>query len=294
MRKKITAKTKKWLPLLFLGAFFLLFSVKISYFPKAEEGGSVVMQKTRVENPYGWEKMSAYTTYFNQNEGGRCENIAIAAALIDGVTIQPYGEFSFNATVGRRTEESGFQQAKIIVGGEYVVGVGGGVCQVSTTLYNAALKSGLQIVEFHPHSLQVGYVDPSRDAMVSSQSDLKIFNPHVHAVYLSARVTKGAIQIVFYGKALAQRYELVSKTLEKILPPTPIVKEGEEEEVLRAEKQGVKSELYLERYVGDKLVARNRLRTDEYRPIQGIIVKKVGHTLKKSLSNDCLFVEKML
>ena len=294
MRKKITAKIKKWLTLLLLGAFFLLFSVKINYFSKAEEGGVVVMQKTRVENPYGWEKMSAYTTYFNQNEGGRCENIAIAAALIDGVTIQPYGEFSFNATVGRRTEESGFQQAKIIVGGEYVVGVGGGVCQVSTTLYNAALKSGLQIVEFHPHSLQVGYVDPSRDAMVSSQSDLKIFNPHVHAVYLSARVTKGAIQIVFYGKALAERYELVSKTLEKIPPPTPIVKEGEREEILRAEKQGVKSELYLERYVGDKLVARNRLRTDEYRPIQGIIVKKVGYTLKKSLSNDCLFVEKML
>ena len=283
MRKKIAINPKKRLALLFAGAFFLLFSAKIGYFSKRKAGAedkiSIFTQNTRIENPYGWEKMSAYTTYFNQNEGGRCENIAIAASLIDGITIQPYGEFSFNATVGRRTAESGFQQAKIIVNGEYVLGVGGGVCQVSTTLYNAALKSGLQITEFHPHSLRVGYVAPSRDAMVSSQSDLKIFNPHAHAVCLSAKAEKGSIQITFYGKKLAERYELVSQTLAKTPPPAPIVKEGKKEEILRAEKEGTKSELYLERYIGDKLVARNRLRTDEYRPIQGIIVKKVDFTI---------------
>ena len=94
---------------------------------------------------YSWEKISSYTTYFNAEDRGRCENIAIASTLIDGVTIQPYGKFSFNQTVGRRTVEAGFQQAKIIVDGEYVLGVGGGVCQVSTTLYNAALKSGLRV-----------------------------------------------------------------------------------------------------------------------------------------------------
>ena len=282
MRKKTAINPKKRLALLLAGAFFLLFSAKIGYFAKAENKAEgeidISVQNTRTENPYGWEKMSAYTTYFNQNEGGRCENIAIAATLIDGVTIQPYGEFSFNATVGRRTAESGFQQAKIIVNGEYVLGVGGGVCQVSTTLYNAALKSGLQITEFHPHSLRVGYVAPSRDAMVSSQSDLKFFNPHSHAVYLSARTEKGALQITFYGKKLVERYELVSQTLAQTPPPAPIIKEGEKEEILRAEKEGTKSELYLERYIGDKLVARNRLRKDEYRPIQGIIVKKVDFT----------------
>ena len=80
--------------------------------------------------PYGWEKISSYTTYYNANDRGRCENIAIAAELINGATLQPYGEFSFNKTVGRRTQEAGFRQAKIIVNGEYVLGVGGGVCQV--------------------------------------------------------------------------------------------------------------------------------------------------------------------
>ena len=227
------------------------------------------------DNPYGWEKLSSYTTYYNESERGRCENIAIAASLIHGVTIQPYGEFSFNQTVGRRTEESGFQQAKIIINGEYVLGVGGGVCQVSSTLYNAALKSGLSVTEYHPHSLQVGYVSPSRDAMVSSQSDLCLFNPYAHPVYLSANVFRGGIKITFFGKNEGYRYELNAKTLEEIPPPQPIVKEGQKEEILRLEKSGVKSECYLECYKGENLLWRKRLRKDEYRPIQGIIVKKI-------------------
>ena len=247
---------------------FSLFFTLFLFFPQ-----KIVF--ARADNPYGWEKISAYTTYFNQNDRGRCENIAIAASLIDGTTIQAYGEFSFNATVGKRTEEAGFQQAKIILNGEYVLGVGGGVCQVSTTLYNAALKSGLEVTEFHPHSLQVSYVAPSRDAMVSTQSDLRFFNPYVHAVYLSAKVENGSLKITFFGKNEGDRYEIISKTIEEIPPPPPIVKEGDRLEILRQEKCGVKSELYLERYRGNTLLSRKRLRRDEYRPIQGIIVKKI-------------------
>ena len=282
------------LALLLAGAFFLfIFPIFTPCIAQASGEGDF-LEKRAKNNPYGWEKISAYTTYFNQNEGGRCENIQISASLIDGVTIQPYGEFSFNATVGRRTAEAGFQQAKIIVDGEYVLGVGGGVCQVSTTLYNAALKSGLLVTEFHPHSLRVGYVAPSRDAMVSSQSDLKLFNPHAHAVYLEAKAKTGAVQITFYGKPTAERIELVSQTLAQLPPPAPIIKEGEKEEIIRAEKEGIKSELYLERYVGERLIERKKLRTDEYRPIQGIIAKKVDFTTEKVLSNICLFYEKML
>ena len=219
--------------------------------------------------------MSSYTTYFNAEDRGRSENISIAASLIDGVTIQPYGEFSFNQTVGRRTQEAGFQQAKIIVNGEYVLGVGGGVCQVSTTLYNAALKSGLTITEFHPHSLRVSYIPPSRDAMVSTQSDLRLENSHAHPVFLQAKVFNGGVQIAFYGKNEGDRYEITSKIIEELPPPPPIVKEGDREEILRSPKNGVKSEAYLERYHGDKLVSRKRLRLDEYRPVQGILVKKI-------------------
>ncbi|MBO4940225.1 MAG: VanW family protein [Clostridia bacterium] len=229
---------------------------------------------TRKKPPKEWEELAAYTTYYSQKDGGRCANIEIAASLIHGVTLQPYGEFSFNQTVGRRTAEAGFQQAKIIVNGEYVAGVGGGVCQVSTTLYNAALKAGLTVTEFHPHSLRVGYVAPSRDAMVSTHSDLKLYNPKNTPVFLSVSVFDGGIKIAFFGKKDGGRYEIVSKTLEEIPIPPPIVKEGEKEEILRKGQVGVKSEAYLERYEKGKLVSRRRIRRDTYQPIQEIIVKK--------------------
>ena len=232
----------------------------------------------RVNAETKWEKIASYTTYFNAEDRGRCENIAIAAELISGITIQPYGEFSFNQTVGRRTEEAGFQKAKIIVNGEYVLGTGGGVCQVSTTLYNAALKSGLTVTEFHPHSLQVSYVAPSRDAMVSTQSDLCFINPHVFPVRLTAEVFESGVRVYFSGKKDAYRYEIVSQVLSETPPPAPIIKAGEKEEILRSPKNGVKSEAYLERYAGDKLLSRKRIRTDEYRPVQGIIVKKITNT----------------
>lgn len=231
----------------------------------------------------GWTKYASYTTYFNQDEKDRAQNICIAASLIDGITLQAYGEFSFNQTVGRRTEEAGFRQAKIIVNGEYVLGVGGGVCQVSTTLYNAALKAGLEIVEFHPHSLRVSYVAPSRDAMVSSQSDLKLFNPHPIPVRLKTQVSAGCLRVCFYAEETQvkrfDRFEISSAILEEIAPPPPIVKEGEKEEIVRSPKNGIKSEAYIERYRGDILLSRKRLRVDEYRPVQGILAKKIENPL---------------
>ncbi len=244
-----------------LGVFFLL---SFLFFPRV----TPALALTETE----WKR--SYTTYFNEAEGDRRENIRIAASLIDGITLQAYGDFSFNQTVGRRTQEAGFKQAKIIVNGEYVLGVGGGVCQVSTTLYNAALLSGLQVTEFHPHSLRVGYVPPSRDAMVSSQSDLQIFNPHDYPVRLQAALFEGGIRVTFTGKGRIDRYAVTSVTIGEIPPPPPIVKRGEKEEILRSPKNGIKSEAYLERYQGERLVERKRLRADEYKPIQGIIVKK--------------------
>lgn len=254
----------KKISLLLAGAFFFFW------------GSAFDAIKANAENnPYQWKRLSGYTTYYNPQDTGRCENIAIAARLIDGITIQAYGEFSFNQTVGRRTSEAGFRQAKIIVNGEYVLGVGGGVCQVSTTLYNAALLGGLEIIEYHPHSLRVGYVPPSRDAMVSSKSDLKIFNPYSYPVHLSASVFSGGIKIGLFCEKVGDRYEIIAKTTEEIPPPAPIIKDGDKEEVVRFAQNGIKSELYVERYRGVRLLSRKRVRTDYYHPIQGIITKKM-------------------
>ena len=271
----------------------LLFASVFFFCPKGVKLG-VAETLSRTENPYQWERLASYTTYYSVKDGGRCENIAIAASLVDGVTLQPYGEFSFNATVGERTAEAGFQQAKIIVGGEYVLGVGGGVCQVSTTLYNAVLKAGLAVTEYHPHSLQVGYVAPSRDAMVSAECDFRFFNPYDFPVRLSATTQKGGLKVTVSGQKVAYRYEITSAILEEISPPPPQIVEGEKEEIVRSPKRGVKSEAYLEKYLGNALLERKRLRTDEYRAIQGIIVKKIENTQNKMPSNRCVFSQKML
>lgn len=257
---------------LFILPFFSIFQTRCSFAPLP------VFAEKGYDNPAKWQTISSYTTYFNQDDKSRVQNIRIATELINGVILQAYGEFSFNQTVGKRTAEAGFQQAKIIVNGEYVLGTGGGVCQVSTTLYNAALKSGLTVTEFHPHSLQVSYVAPSRDAMVSSHSDLKFVNPYAFPVKLCAEVKEGAVRVRFTGKKDGYRYEIVSETLGEIPPPPPIIKDGEKENIIRSPKNGVKSQAFLERYYGDKLVSRTRLRQDEYRPIQGIIVKKIENT----------------
>lgn len=234
-----------------------------------------------VQGEVTWNVLSSFTTYFNEKDTGRCENIAIASGLIDGITVQAFGDFSFNQTVGRRTAEQGFKQAKIIVDGQYVLGVGGGVCQVSTTLYNAALLSGLNVVEYHPHSLKVSYVEASRDAMVSTSSDLKLYNPYPFAVRLSVAVKDGGVTAKFFGVRKAYQYVIVSRVLEETPPPMPIVKEGEENGILRAEKNGIKSEAYLETYQNGVIVGRKRLRKDNYLPIQGIIVKKMVNATDK-------------
>jgi vancomycin resistance protein YoaR len=231
-----------------------------------------------------WMCLASFSTHFNQNEAGRCEDIVLASGFIDKATIQPYGEFSFNQTVGKRTVGAGFKSAKVIQDGEYKTGVGGGVCQVSTTLYNAVLLSGLTVTEFHPHSLAVGYIEPSRDAMVSSQSDLSFYNPYSFPVRLRMQIKSGTLTVYVYGlnaPLQLSKYKLVSRVTEEILPPCAEIRYGKKEEILRKEKSGVKSEAYLERYEKGVLVSRKRIRKDYYLPIQGIIVKKMQNSGEK-------------
>lgn len=222
----------------------------------------------------GAKKIASFTTYFNTEDGGRSANIALAAARLDGKTIYPDEEFSFNATVGARTKENGFREAKIIQAGEFIVGTGGGVCQASTTLYNAAVLSGLKITARKPHSLAVHYVKPSRDAMVSSLNDFRFKNPYRYPVYLSAKVKNGGITVTFYGRDTGYRYEIISLVTGEVPPPDPIEKPGDTDGIIREGKAGIKSEAYLETYYGGKLIKREKLSADTYSPIRGIVARK--------------------
>lgn len=227
------------------------------------------------------KRLAIFTTYFSTGDEGRCRNIALAADKIDGVCVKAGERFSFNKVVGERTRKNGFQEAKIIQSGEFVKGVGGGVCQVSTTLYNAVLLSGLRVTAFSPHSLAVSYVAPSRDAMVSSQTDFCFENNFSYPIYLSAKVNGGGLTVGVYGKPSGKEYKIVSKIVKTTPPPAPEEKAGDEEGVLRSEKEGVLSEAYLETYEKGVLIAKKRLRVDEYAPVRGVVVKKVVKATKK-------------
>jgi vancomycin resistance protein YoaR len=112
-------------------------------------------------------KIASFTSYFNANEKGRNKNIELSAKSLNNVIVGNGDYFSFNTMVGRRSEEKGYQPAREIINGELVMGIGGGICQTSSTLFNAVDKLPVTIVERHHHSLDVGYVPKGRDATVS-------------------------------------------------------------------------------------------------------------------------------
>lgn len=219
------------------------------------------------------ELLARCSTQFDAANLPRSHNIVLAAERISGRILFPNQEFSFNRAVGERTEENGFEKAPVIADGNFVPGVGGGVCQMSTTLFGAALRAGLSVVESHPHSLSVGYAAPSLDAMVSSDNDLRFSNPFDSAVYLLARAEDGEVIAEFYGKKNGMHYETESIVISRTSPPSPLYVEGQKG-IIRSEREGIASESY--RLVYDrsgKLISRSRIRKDEYAAVQGIYGK---------------------
>ena len=227
-------------------------------------------------------RASFYTSYASSSLE-RKSNIKLSAKAIDNAFIDVNGEFSFNKVVGERTEKRGYKSAKIILNGEFVDGVGGGVCQVSTTLYNAVLLAGLKILEHHAHSLPVSYVQPSFDAMVNSSfADLKFMNNTKNPVYLKATADDEKIKISVYGEPMDYKVKRVSKVIDKVepLPEQIIVDEKKEypklkfgeKMFLRYAKEGLKSEGYLEKIVDGKVIERTKIRKDKYNAVRGLII----------------------
>ena len=214
--------------------------------------------------------MSAFETHFDDGNVSRTGNITLAASKISGTTLNPHEEFSFNATVGKRTAEHGFFEATVIQNGVFTKGIGGGVCQVSTTLFNAALTAGMQITESKNHSLSISYVPPSLDAMVSEYSDLKFVNPYDFPVYILSEVEGETIGFTFFGLGDGLRYETESKVIARTPPPARKYVEGKQDGCIRAEKEGITSESYLLVYDGEELISRTLIRRDHYAAVQGV------------------------
>jgi vancomycin resistance protein YoaR len=150
----------------------------------------------------------------------RNKNIELAFEYINsnGSILKPGETFSFNDVVGRRTQERGFYPAIEYVYGEKETGFGGGVCQASTTLYNAVIMANMTILERHSHNMTVSYVEPSQDAAVEYGVDGKDFvfrNDTDHAIYIYTNVDKENATVTIYGTRPEYHYELKSVVVEE-------------------------------------------------------------------------------
>jgi vancomycin resistance protein YoaR len=171
-------------------------------------------------------KISSYTTSFINSSFGRCRNIELAAKYIDNTVIMPGDEFSFNKIVGPTTPGKGFEYAKVIKNGTFVDEIGGGVCQVSSTLYNAVLKSNLDITERRNHSKIISYVPMGQDAMISyGISDFKFKNNFNYPVFLEAIVQNKEITFNMFSneEGLEPQYEIKNEIAKEIKPKKEII-----------------------------------------------------------------------
>ena len=141
--------------------------------------------------------ISSYTTEFDPKQS-RAVNIGLAASKINGIVIQPGQEFSFSDTVGPRTAENGFVIAPTFLNKEVVPGMGGGICQVSSTMYAAMLQGDITATQRHAHSMPVSYIPEGMDATISAgKKDLTFTNTFTFPIVINAVVDDGTVTVSF-------------------------------------------------------------------------------------------------
>jgi vancomycin resistance protein YoaR len=145
-------------------------------------------------------RMSSFATPLEGRVRSQQLNARLSIGKINGAQILPGAEFSFNRVVGTWSRDAGYKKAPVSFNGQLVWTYGGGVCQTSSTLYNAALLAGLPIVERHRHRFAPGYVAPGRDAAVAYNNiDLRFSNPYEWPIWIRARVEDGRLICEIYG-----------------------------------------------------------------------------------------------
>jgi vancomycin resistance protein YoaR len=160
-----------------------------------------------------------YITYFNANNKNRSFNIALAAKTINNHVVFPSETFSFNQVVGKRTTAKGYLRSGVIVRGELSEGIGGGICQVSSTLFNSVDRAGLKIIQRYSHSRNVPYVPSGRDATVSWDGpDFTFQNQYNQPILIRANAGGGTIVISLYSSHVIEYKPRVVPSTMKQLP----------------------------------------------------------------------------
>ncbi len=223
--------------------------------------------------------VSYFSTKFNTADMNRSDNIRLACSRITGKVLLPGEEFSANAALGPRTIENGYKEAPVIVKNELIEGTGGGVCQVSSTLYNTVLLAGLDVIERAHHSMILSYISPGRDATINEDTiDLKFINSSDYPVCLQAEVIGNRVDIRILGKKRddGNVVKLKTQTLEMVEPEREEIVQDEslplgEKVIEKKAVKGIRVALYRQIFKNGILSSEKKLTEDYYKPVRGKI-----------------------
>lgn len=231
---------------------------------------------TKTELMNGFRKISSYTTKTTSNKN-RNTNVRLSAEAINGRTVMPGEIFSFNGTTGERTQERGYREAAAISGGQSKDEIGGGVCQTSSTLFNAVARADLEIVERSPHAWPSSYVEKGMDATVNWPGlDFKFKNNTDYPIFIVAGYSNQKVTVDIYGMSLGKdvTIDLESEVTEVIPQPSgtnyilnPNLTPGEKKNTVTGRK-GYKVNTYKIWYQAGQEIKRELLFQSTYKAYQ--------------------------
>jgi vancomycin resistance protein YoaR len=221
--------------------------------------------------------IASYSTQFDSSDKNRSENILIAAQDINGALVKSGEVFSFNTYTGLRLAQYGYKEAPVFINGKLVPDYGGGVCQVSSTLYNAILLADMAVEERTSHFRPPVYVPIGQDATVADNLlDFKFKNTSQSNIYVFSEVVNNCINIMIFGKLSENSPEIqIVATDKKVLEPNTIIKQDPKlefgKEVVEEGHRGFQVTIYRVKYLYGEEIGREYITTDEFMPVDEII-----------------------
>ncbi len=230
------------------------------------------------------KKIGQFTTTF-RSSAGRVHNIHSVAKTMDTMLLKPQEIFSYEEVIKSAEKKYGFKQASVIVNGKFVPGIGGGICQVSTTLYNAILRSGLEVVERRNHSVPIRYVPLGQDATFSRGNiNFRFRNNTNHHLLIHTEISNQHVTVKLFGTEINENHSyIVSSKLTKVLPPpkkvvyNPKLPVGTEK-VLQKGKSGFIVETKRITTENGKMIKEEIISTDTYPPTPMLVATKKNST----------------
>lgn len=240
------------------------------------------------------DQLSTFTTRYDASDTDRTTNLVLACQKLNGKVIMPGETFSYNETLGPRTAAAGYKNAKIYESGQVVDGLGGGICQISSTLYNAALMSDMEIVERRNHQFVTSYVKAGRDAtVVYGSTDFRFKNTRTYPVKIIASAKNGIATVSIFGIKEADReytYSFSTETVSTIPYTTKYVEDSSlaagKEVVKQKGANGLVTKTYMTKRLDGKVVSTELLSKDTYSAMQRIVNRGTAQTTSNQSSSN--------